>query len=167
MKVLTISEQIKSQGKQWHDTVERNSPISDLLESPYQPFFEERIETFKRGMQPLWERVLIESAPSDCLLSIQQSFKKIYGPIKQQEPSQNRLKNYAFQYVLLGSSMGSAYIFKALNETGYHNLTYFEASKTLAPEFIALKRKLDNEIQPNEVKELISYIEEAYATIRF
>lgn len=164
---MSITEQIRANGKIWHDQVESKSPIAALFRAPFSNSLEVKLDEFKVGMKPLWEEVIFLSEPDEMAKGLRNSFKEIYDDAPEGGDVRDKLKSYATKYVLLGSSMGSAFIYKTLHDKGYKNLKYFECTKNLAPEFIKLKKVIDEEISEHQVPIMIEYVGQAYSMIKF
>lgn len=161
------SEYIKIESKPWHNDIESRSPISGLFRDEYRSDLQEKVGLFVEGIRPLWEAV-VQCSVQEVGHSIQASYAAIYGGVEESYPLEPvRLKAIGYSYVLLGSSMGSAFILKALSEKGYSGLDYFNHTKSLTPEFIRLKKLIDSSVQENELPQLLGFVEEAYKLIRF
>ena len=164
---MSITEQIKVKGKSWHDQVESKSPIAALFRAPFSESLEIKLDEFKGGIKPLWQEVIAHSGSDEMAMSLRNSFAEIYDVVPEGEEMPDLLRSYALKYVLLGSSMGSAFIYKTLRDKGYKNLRYFECTKNLAPEFIKLKKVMDAEITEDQLPIMIEHIGHAYGMIKF
>ncbi len=164
---MSITEQIKDKGKIWHDQVESKSPIADLFRAPFSESLETKLDEFKSGIRPLWQEVVACSGSDEMAMTLRKSFAEIYDAAPDGDEIGDVLRSYAMKYVLLGSSMGSAFIYKTLQEKGYKNLNYFECTKNLAPEFIKLKKAIDTEITKDQLPLVMEHIGQAYGMIRF
>lgn len=164
---MSITEQIKVKGKNWHDQVESKSPIAALFRAPFSESLEIKLDEFKSGIKPLWQEVIAHSGSDEMATSLRNSFTEIYNVVPESGEMPDLLRSYALKYVLLGSSMGSAFIYKTLRDKGYKNLRYFECTKNLAPEFIKLKKVIDAEITEDQLPIMIEHIGHAYGMIKF
>lgn len=164
---MSITEQIKAKGKKWHDQVESRSPISSLFRTPFSESLESKLDEFKGGIEPLWQEVVAHSGTDESSITLRESFTSIYNTEPGSAVPQSVVQSYAMRYVLLGSSMGSAFIYKTLHDKGYKNLKYFEYTKDLAPEFIKLKRAIDSEITEDQLPLMMEHIGQAYGMIKF
>lgn len=164
---MSITEQIKVRGKNWHDQVESKSPIAALFRAPFSESLEIKLDEFKLGLKPLWKEVVAHAGEDETSITLRESFTSIYNSEPGSSVPQSVVQSYAMKYVLLGSSMGSAFIYKTLQEKGYTNLKYFEYTKNLAPEFIKLKKVIDIEITEDQLPLMMKHIGQAYGMIKF
>jgi hypothetical protein len=166
---LLASEIVKIEGSSWHRAVESKSPITALLHSDFYEEGASLIDSFAEGLKPLWDEILSSRLKAPSTIVLENTYAKIYGSLNLEEISNESdpLRQQAFMYVLLGSSMGAAYIFKALSEKGYTNLLYFEHTRSLAPEFLKLKKSIDENVKGEDLTELIRFVGEAYSKIQF
>ena len=164
---MSITEQIKVKGKIWHDQVESQSPIASLFRAPFKTSLETKLDEFKLGIEPLWKEVVAQEGDDESSIILRETFTSIYNTAPGSSAHHSIVQSYAMKYVLLGSSMGSAFIYKTLQEKGYSNLKYFEYTKNLAPEFIKLKKVIDNDITEDQLPLMMEHIGQAYGMIRF
>ena len=164
---MSITEQIKAKGKIWHDQIESQSPIASLFRAPFSTSLETKLDEFKLGIEPLWKEVVAQEGDDESSIILRETFTSIYNTTPGSSAHHSIVQSYAMKYVLLGSSMGSAFIYKTLQEKGYSNLKYFEYTKNLAPEFIKLKKVIDNDITEDQLPLMMEHIGQAYGMIRF
>ena len=113
---MSITEQIKVKGKIWHDHVESQSPIASLFRAPFSRSLEDKLDVFKLGLKPLWKEVVAHAGEDETSIILRESFTSIFKSEPDRSVPQSVVQSYAMKYMLLGSSMGSAFIYKTLQE---------------------------------------------------
>ena len=136
------SAALKAQLSYLHDEVEALSPIIHMMDRPFEEEGEAKLRLFSSSLEPVWSWVAGFELPAgfESLGSVATSLYPDFQPHGKRTSKANWM---GIAYVLLGSSMGSAFLYKALVEKGYESVDYFLKTKNVAPLFLALKKEID------------------------
>lgn len=136
------SAALKARLSYLHDEVEALSPIVNMMDRPFEAGGEAKLRLFSSALEPVWTWVAGFELPAG-FESLGGVAASLYPDFQPHGKKTSKPHWMGTAYVLLGSSMGSAYLYKSMLEKGYVSVEYFLKTKNVAPLFLALKKEIE------------------------